>query len=241
MKLLNPNTDFTRIDFPGNQYVQKKTVKKTFVIHHSAGWDNARGMFKDWATDKKGRVSTAYGIIDEGIIFQGFDASLYSGYAIYVNAESNLLPERLKAFKTGKQDIFLNEQAVQCEICNWGYLTEKNSKFYSWAGALVPAEKVTYYPDLYKGHHWYEQYTKKEIESLENLILYHAIKDNIPVRYNPDMWDISERAIRGAEGVWSHTSYRTDKSDAHPQPDLIAMLEGLEDKLRILKLTNKYE
>jgi len=231
----------TSVDFPEYEYVKEKTQKKTFIIHHSAGWDNARGMFKQWVQDIRGKVATAYGITDDGCIYSGFDASLYYAYAIYVHNPSNLLPERMKDVKTKLQDILLNKQAIQCEICNWGYLTEKAGRFYAWANAEVPPEKVQYYPEPWRGHNFYEKYTAKEIQSLEELILYHAVKDNIPVKYNPDMWEISERAIRGAEGIWSHSSYRTDKSDAHPQPELIKMLEGLEEKLRILKMSNKYE
>jgi len=235
MKTINPNIKVNKIDFPGNQYVQKETKKRTFIIHHSAGWDNARNMFHHWKEDKQGRVATAYGITDNGNIFHGFDASKYYAYAIYINSRHNYLPEKLNKFKTHKHDTLLNSQAIQCEICNWGGLTEKNGKFYSWAAVEVPADKVVFYPEKFRGYHWFEKYTDNEIKALEKLIIYHAIKDNIPVTYNPDMWDISERAIRGAEGIWSHVSYRTDKSDAHPQPELVSMLMRLEDTLFSIK------
>ncbi len=236
--MLNPDTEITKIDFPGNQYVPAETTKKTIVIHHSAGWDNARGMFHSWATDKLGRVATAYGITDNGNIYSGFNASKFWAFAIYINSKRNHLPDKLKKFKTRKHDARLNRQAIQTEICNWGALTEKNGKFFSWAGVEVPADKVCFYPEKYRGYHWFEKYTDDEIKALEKLIIYHAIKDNIPVKYNPDMWDISERAIRGAEGIWSHTSYRTDKSDAHPQPELVSMLMRLEDTLYKTKKEN---
>lgn len=229
MNFLNPSLDITKIDFPGNQYVQKVTEKKTFVIHHSAGWDNARNMFHGWATDKKGRVCTAYGITDNGTIFQGFDTKFH-GYAIYLNAKENNIPQRLLNLKTGKQDIFLNEQAIQVEICNWGRLTEKNGKFYSYINVEVPMDKVIHYPEGFRGYKWFERYTPEEIRSLENLLMYHAQKDGISLKYHDDMWDFSERAVRGEPGIWSHTSYRTDKSDAHPQPELVEMLIHIEDK-----------
>ena len=53
---------FNNINFPGNQFVQRKKTKKTFILHYSSGWDNARGMFNGWAKDKLGRVCTPYGI-----------------------------------------------------------------------------------------------------------------------------------------------------------------------------------
>jgi len=235
MKILDPHTEITKINFPGNQFVKKVTEKKVFLLHHSAGWDNARGMFNDWARDRQGRVATAYGITDDGSIYSGFDASKYYAYAIYVHSKNNHLPDRLKQFKTKHQDILLNKQAIQVEICNWGWLKEKCGKYYSWADIEVAPEKVFFYPEGYRGHQFYEAYTQAEIDALERLIIYHAIKDGIPVKYNPDMWNISERAIRGAEGIWSHTSYRTDKSDVHPQPELVSMLMRLEDTLYSVK------
>ena len=39
---------------------------------------------------------------------------------------------------------------------------------------------------------------------------------------------ISANAMAGKEGVWTHTSYRADKSDCHPQNELIERLMGLE-------------
>jgi hypothetical protein len=104
---------FNEINFPGNQYVKHKTKKKSFVIHYSSGWDNARGMYNGWAKDKLGRVCTAYGIEDSGKIYRGFNASDNYGYAIYINSKHNSLPKHLQKFKTVKHDVLLNSQAIQ--------------------------------------------------------------------------------------------------------------------------------
>ena len=227
---------FNQINFPGNQYVQYKTKKKTFILHYSSGWDNARGMFNGWAKDKLGRVCTAYGIEDSGKIYRGFDASDNYGFAIHINSSDNHLPKNLQQYRTVKHDILLNSQAVQVEVCNWGWLREKNNKLYSWTGKEVPGEKTIFYPDGYRGMHFFERITEAEIKALQTLIMYHAIKDDLRLTYNHDMWDISERAIRGAEGIWSHTSYRTDKLDIHPQLELVSMLMRVEDDFhRIFK------
>ena len=39
--------------------------------------------------------------------------------------------------------------------------------------------------------------------------------------------NISKNAMNGVPGVWTHTSYRNDKSDCHPQKELIEMLKRL--------------
>ncbi|MCF6185596.1 MAG: hypothetical protein L3J56_13425 [Bacteroidales bacterium] len=126
-------------------------------------------------------------------------------------------------------DIFLNSQAVQVEFCNWGWLKERNNKFYSWTGAEVPVKKTVFYESGYRGQDVFERITDKEIEALQVLIMYHVLTDNLRLTYNHDMWNISERAVRGAEGIWSHTSYRTDKLDIHPQQELVSMLMRIED------------
>ena len=41
------------------------------------------------------------------------------------------------------------------------------------------------------------------------------------------MWEVSAEALKGKQGVWSHTSFRFDKSDIHPQPEIIEMLKSL--------------
>ena len=43
------------------------------------------------------------------------------------------------------------------------------------------------------------------------------------------MFETNEKALKGYHGVWTHTSYRTDKSDCHPQPELIEMLKNIAD------------
>ena len=70
---------------------------------------------------------------------------------------------------------------------------------------------------------------------------------SIQLKFNEDIWDvdygddnitpsspngapnISKNAMNGESGVWTHVSYRADKSDCHPQPELIAMLRKLEN------------
>jgi hypothetical protein len=43
-----------------------------------------------------------------------------------------------------------------------------------------------------------------------------------------DMWEVSNKALRGEAGVYTHNSYRKDKNDISPQPKMIAMLKSLK-------------
>lgn len=211
----------TKISF--NEYVPYETKKNIVVLHHSAGWDNARGMFEWWKNDKYKGVCTAYGITDNGEIFEGFDPK-YWGFAI--NAGGGNVAAK---YKTPAHDRFLNSQAIQIEICNWGALTEKNGKLYSWANVEVNPSKAIYYSGGFRGFKWFERYTDAEIESVKNMLIWFHEEFGIDLEYHPDMWDVSTKALDGAPGIWAHVSYRPDKSDLHPQPEMIAMLKSLNE------------
>ena len=227
--------NFIDVNFPCNEFVKTVTKKDKFIIHHSAGWDNARGMFQSWIDDERGRVSTAYGINDKGEIYRGFDASKYYGFALGQGLDSNAIPKAWKPYGAAN-----DASAVQVEICNWGGLYEHMGKFYAWpvynsktkiftysAKYEVPKEKVITYEYPFRGRRHFERYTDAEIEALKQLILYHHEVDGIPLTYNEGMWGICERACKGAAGIWGHISYNAGKSDPHPQPELVEMLQGL--------------
>lgn len=122
----------------------------------------------------------------------------------------------------------------------------------------IPESKIqfynekTKYPKGFRGFYGFEKYTDKQIKAVRDLIqslTYNNLyKDNgvkgfkdITLKYNDDIWDltpqgkatgcygVSKNALNGKAGVWTHTSYRNDKSDCHPQPQLIEMLKSLED------------
>jgi len=44
---------------------------------------------------------------------------------------------------------------------------------------------------------------------------------------NGGVWKPIQAALDGKAGIWTHVSYRYDKSDCHPQPELINMLKTL--------------
>ena len=199
------------LDFPENQYYRAEHPKKQVVLHHSAGWDNSRNMFAGWAKDPA-RIATCIGICDDGTITQGFSSKFW-GHHIGAKHPNN---------------TSLNMQSIGIEICAWGPLKKVNGKYYSWAGAEVPEEKVQVYAKPFKGSLYYEKYTEAEIESVRQLLVHWNKQFGIPLDYHADMWEVSERALSGKPGIWTHVSYRADKSDCHPQPELIEMLKSLK-------------
>jgi hypothetical protein len=130
---------------------------------------------------------------------------------------------KVKVFEENNVDphganLWLNMRSIGIELDSWG-------------GAKDPANKkfdAGYrYKDGYRGYKCFEAYTEEQINSLKELLTYLCEKYDIPTEYNDDMWDVSTKALNGEAGIWSHTSFRPDKSDCHPQESLIKMLKDL--------------
>ena len=84
-----------------------------------------------------------------------------------------------------------------------------------------------YYRDGYRGYFGFEKYTHEQLRALRDLMIDISKRHGIPLNYFPEMFTFNEKALKGYHGIWSHTSFRPDKSDVHPQIELIEMLKSL--------------
>ena len=66
-----------------------------------------------------------------------------------------------------------------------------------------------------------------QIAALKDLLIYLCDTFQISRAYNPDIFDISKRALAGENGIFTHNSVRKDKWDMYPCPRMIAMLSSL--------------
>jgi len=205
------------------RYVKKIYPKKQIVLHHTVSGGGITGDLKHW--EKYKTVSTSTIIDRDGTINQLF-SSRYYGTHIGVKGSS-----------------FLDRHSIAVELDNWGGLVLGDGsemkfgdkikktvpgKYYACYGNIVDCP-VTEYKDGFRGYNFYESYTNKQIESVGELLLLWNKTYDISLDYHDDMWDVSEKALKGDEGVWSHVSFRkpSDKKDCHPQPELIAMLKTI--------------
>ncbi|MGD1841567.1 MAG: hypothetical protein ACFB0B_11830 [Thermonemataceae bacterium] len=196
-------------DFAGF-YFAETFPKRQIVWHHSAGWDDARGMYDWWKNDGARQVATAVGIENDGTIFRGFNEQYWAHHLGMKHVDN----------------VVRNQQSVAVEICNWGGLTEKDFQLYSWAD--VPVNRSETIRVDYRGYQYFEIYTSAEINTLKYWTLLNALRFGIPVAYREqDMWQVSQNAINGVPGLYTHGSYVSWKSDVAPQPNLIAMAKGL--------------
>lgn len=199
-------------------YYKEVTQKKQIYLHHTAGSGKGDNVFATWERDKQGRIGTCVVIGPDGTIFQGFKSEFWA-YHLGLSADPfrvNCLPYQ-----------HLDKISIGIEIVNWGYLTKKGDKFYSYAGTEVPKEQVCTLDKPFKGQKYYQDYTDEQITATIELLNLWASKYNIDIKYNEDIWNVTKRALKGENGVFTHNSVRSDKSDVYPNPKLIAALKEL--------------
>jgi len=210
-----------QVDFPDDQYYKKQTNKKQIVLHHTVSGQGVNGDI-NWWRQTSARVATHMIVDWEGKIYQCY-SSKYWGYHLGVKASNNAA---------------LNKASIGVEIDSWGGLVRHNRQWYpaKWDKDLnknvantkiAPIQNIQTYPKGFRGFYAFEKYTNKQLEAVRQLLVYWNSRYKIPIKYNENMWDVNQDALKGKGGVWTHVSYRDDKSDCHPQSELINMLKSL--------------
>lgn len=223
MKSLNkiPKLDTSKIvqvRLNENQYYNEEFPKKQIVLHHTVSSGNAKNVMAWWSKTPS-RVGVAFIIDREGVIHQCFSSK---HWAHHLGTKS-------------KQNKRLNQESIGIELCAWGSLTRKENpllkgspKFYSSTGTELPKEEVLKLDKPFRGHFYYQKYTSSQLKSLQILLNYLCETYGIPQKYNADMWGYSRMAMKGNPGIYSHVSYRKDKSDGFPQIELIKTIKNLK-------------
>lgn len=212
-----------QVSFPANQYIAEEHPKKQIYLHHTAGNANGEQVFKGWESNAE-RIATCVTISGpgqgsvDGQIIQGFSSK---HWAFHLGLKESTFQRACVPYQS------LDKISIGIEICNWGQLTEKNGKFFTYVNRELPRSQVCELEKPFKGHKYYHNYTDAQIESVKQLLLLWKDRYGIPLDYNEDIWDITPRALKAASGVFTHNSVRRDKVDVYPHPKLIQMLKSL--------------
>ena len=228
LKPLNTSDpDLVQVDWI--KYYKVEWPKDQVVLHHTVSGPGIQGDLNTWK-DFTSHIATCMIVERDGKNNQLF-SSKYWGYHL------------------GAGKASLDQRSIALELDNWGglFLGDGNNKqfgknadrtpriiktmqgkFYTVYGSVVDVP-VTYYPDGFRGYYYYESYTYEQLRAIGELILLWNERFGIPLDYKEDMWDVSQKALSGEKGVWTHVSYRkpSDKQDCHPQPELIDLLKYL--------------
>jgi len=209
-------------NFPDDQYVKEQTNKTQIVLHHTVSGPNADNVVSWWLSTPD-KIATAMVVDTNGRVIQNF-SSKYWAWHLGIKTIENT-PR--------------NKGSVGVEMVAWGGLVNYRDNWYPaiWDAKLKknvanikvkPIVNVQVYDKQFRGFYGFEKYSDAQIEAVRKLLIFWNEKYGIPLDYNPTMWDLSRDALGGKPGIWTHVSYRLDKSDCHPQPELIQMLQSLK-------------
>lgn len=190
------------------QWIQEKVSKTQIVLHHSVS-SSVDSIISSWNSTKD-RVGTAYSIDKDGTIYQHFPDDEW-GYHLYVDASSNKVDKKYKL-----RDKILNQQSIGIELVSMGGLTKKGGKWYTIYNTTIPEENVEQIN--YRGFKGFDKYTPPQLDSAKILIKHLSEKYSIPI--NPLTFNISLEALTSKPGLYTHSNFRTDKSDCYPSVDL---------------------
>lgn len=222
-----------QLEFPSDQYFKEVTEKTQVCLHHTASGRGVSGDYGHWLKNKS-RIATCVIVDSTGVINQLF-SSKYWGWHLGIphrTFSKNHLP-----YKN------LNKSTIGLEIDAWGGLKYIDNEWRAYPNdygrgkltnrkgdtikVVVDTSEVVLYPNKYRGYKGFQKYTDAQIESTRQLLVYWGEVYNIPLDYDEDMWDVNIKALKGSPGITTHNSYRKDKSDCHPQKELVEMLKSL--------------
>lgn len=214
-----------QVQLSTSQFLQEETKKKQIVLHHTAGSSSAPNTIKMWDADDRGRIATC--IVISGLGVNSVDGEICQAFSSkYWAYHLGIKGEVFKAYGVPHQ--ILDKIAIGIEICNWGPLTLKENKFYNYVDREVLSDQVCALDRPYKGHIYYHKYTNAQIQSVKELLQYWRLVHGIDLTYDYNqMFTVNKKALLGENGLYSHNSYRKDKSDIYPCPRMIEMLKSL--------------
>lgn len=210
-----------QIPFEGS-YIKTKYKKTQIILHHTVSGGSAKAVASYWASMKP-RIATCIIIDKAGIPYQLFSSRYWGGH---VGGKKTMLKEFNK-FDLPYRNC--SKSSIGVELISWGGLKNINDKLYTCYGNEIEKENTTYYEESYRGYNYFDTYTKEQIKTLQELLIYWKDVYNIPLDYYKEMWDVSYAALNNMHGVWVHNSFRSDKSDLAPQKELIDMLQNLNN------------
>lgn len=221
--------------FPITKYYRSIYEKTQIDLHHTVSGNGVQGDI-NWWIKSLFRIATAFIIARDGVIHQLFNSAYWAYHLGVKDATLSALGITNVSAKG------LNRNSIGIELDSWGGLLpvgaslfypakwDKERKIYVPNNKCKPLTKdsVIEYQEPYRGFTFYERYTDAQLASLYELLRYLTVRNDIPRQYNENMFEMNIEALSGAPGIWSHSSHRDDKSDVHPQPELIETLKRLE-------------
>ena len=200
------NLDITK--YTGIQYYEQTTNKAQIVLHHTVSNPKCTAGDLDTWKSSKDKIGTHFIISYDGKITQCIPVE-YWGH--HIGCSSSWLQSRgFGDFST--RNNALNKMAIGIEIDAWGPVTQDGfTEYNKYMPEMLPIIKCDW-----RGAKYFQQYSEQQIISLIELLRRLCAQFNIPYYgIMQEGLDVSQNALSGRYGIWSHTSYRSDKSDIY--------------------------
>ena len=206
---------------PSNCYYNEVQKKTQIVLHHSVSDPTSSdGDVNSWRIGTN-HISTPYIIGFDGTITKTFPSNKWANHL-------GIKDIVFKKYKIAPNNTSLNKGSIAIELDSWGGLTCDVKGNYINAYGKPISDKLEVVQCNWRGYQFFQKYSALQIEALAELLktLMNAYK--ISNRGISDgNFDVRLDALMGEDGIFSHTSYRSDKSDLYPDADLIKMLNSL--------------
>lgn len=215
------------------QYFREVFPKKQIVFHHTVSGPGAQGD-RAWWEKTKDRIATAFIVDSLGVVWE-LMPSIYWAHHLGIKRsvfEINDIPIIERSYASGRKyaanNIILNQHALGIELDSWGALVKSGGIYHpkNYPNVNVPLSQVD--EIHYRGYKYFQKYTELQLKSSSILAKYYGQRNSIDLSYNYNIFRVNRDALMGKNGVWSHTSFRLDKSDCYPQEAFINMLKSLK-------------
>lgn len=200
------------------QYKHSTTEKIGVCLHHTAGSANVANLKSVWERDKRGRVATHFGIGGDGKIHQFLPLQCWA-YHIAMG----------RVGLSSSNDM-INGGYIGIEICNYGYVTEKNGTYFNYVGGVMRPEEVVELEKPFGGHKLWHRYTDAQVVAVRVLLKqlqekYGFEYENLPL--DATWFDIDPNAQQGKRVLTTHTNFEGVgmKLDCSPQPNFFEMIK----------------
>lgn len=221
-----------QVKFEKTKYFEEESAKTQIVLHHTVSGTGPRGDIETF-TNNTSRIATHFIIDRNGDIYQMFSSKYW---AHHLGVQGQVF-RKYNFTDAITRNALLDKCSISIELDSWGTLYKMaDNRYRNDYGRTISIndEDVIYYGNDFKqvngfnGKKGFERYTIEQLKSLGELLLLFNNKYNIPLDYKGDeMFNVDIRALSGESGIWTHVSYRSDKTDCHPDPNLISLLKSL--------------
>lgn len=208
---------------PESQYYPAPQKKSQIVLHHTVSNPlSVQGDVEYWKSDTA-RISTYCIISYDGTINRCFPSNAWAHHLGVKMGDIKAL-----AFKDFLvRNELLNRNSIAIELDCWGGVTKSDKGFLNAYGKPI-SKDLEVVECNWRGYKYFQKYSQAQIQALRELLPELMKRYSIPSFGIKDgNLDVRRDAIAGIPGIFSHTSYRKDKSDLYPDESIIEMLNTL--------------